>query len=63
LEYSPKPQQVGVRLDGDVRVTLALSGLLLGIITALAFYSNMDPYAAAAIGLYATGFLTGALVG
>jgi hypothetical protein len=50
-------------LDRDSRTTLALAGVLLGVITALAFQSNMDPYAAAAIGLYATGFLTGALVG
>jgi hypothetical protein len=63
LDYPAKAQRVGTRLDGDARVTLALAGVLLGVITALAFQSNMDPYASAAIGLYATGFLTGALVG
>jgi hypothetical protein len=63
LDYPAKARRVGTRPDGDVRVTLAIAGVLLGVVTALAFQSNMDPYASAAIGLYATGFLTGALVG
>ncbi len=63
LDYPAKAQQVGTGLVGDARVTPALAGVLLGVITALAFQSNMDSYAAAAVGLYATGFLTGALGG
>lgn len=56
-------RQVGTRPDGDARVTLALAGVLMGVVAAVAFHANVDPHAAAAVAPYATGFLVGALAG
>ena len=63
LDRPAKARRVGIWSNDGAPATLALAGVLVGIVTAVAFQSYMDPHAAAAIGPYATGFLTGALAG